>query len=195
VLDFASLSALWGPNDAGKTTVLLRMHDVLAWLTGRAPNLVEDAVAVADIVVELTPREAERFAVEAARDLDERSPQPLYVGDRVASVSMAQPSRERDAVVRALRTGEPALLPWIDLCLAYTALEDGQRHALSEALSQRHVLRLAADGAGQRTWTAQWAVEGALLRELALRPPDDSRWIGMVQAHPSPVGSAASLST
>src|SRR3954469_10065438 len=46
VLDFANLSALWGPNDAGKTTVLLCVHDVLGWLTGRAPALVEDAVAV-----------------------------------------------------------------------------------------------------------------------------------------------------
>src|SRR4051794_14772314 len=37
-LEFSQLTALWGPNDAGKTTLLFRVHDVLAWLTGRRPT-------------------------------------------------------------------------------------------------------------------------------------------------------------
>src|SRR3954452_4662604 len=77
------------------------------------PNFVTDAIAVSDIVAELTPREADRLAADAAQELDDRSPQWLQVRDPLP-VTMAQPSPQRDAVVQDLGTGSSALGPWLD---------------------------------------------------------------------------------
>src|SRR3954452_13664066 len=139
-LEFSQLTALWGPNDAGKTTLLFRVHDVLAWLTGRRPNLVRDAIQVGGLVVELGAGEADRFALEAARDLDERSPRSLRVGDGEVSVSMALPSAARDALDRVLREGGRALGPWLEFCLSHVTLEEQHRRTLREAVLRRPVL-------------------------------------------------------
>ncbi len=188
-LEFGGVTALWGPNDAGKTTLLVRVHDALAWVTGRAPELLPDALAIGAVVLELSPSEADRIAAVAVEDFAV-SDRPLWIFNGTAQIALSTPDAAHRAV-REDRTTGRLYEPWIRLCASLPNIDAVARARLTEALLKHRALLLRATGAEEPSWRAYWAVPRALLEELEIQAPDSEAWVGVIQATDRPVVGAA----
>ena len=167
-MSFGPLTVAWGPNDAGKSTTLRRVHDALdaaAKSTGleaaQLPVLVDGAA------VELTCEEADRLARGACeRCLSGDSWPPLEELPQVLGEPIPR-ERVSAAARRGLSDGLAqgrALEAWIEFWFELAELEPEDRDRLSRGLLERPTLLLRPLGepAPWLEWCLDWTTPDGL---------------------------------
>ncbi len=155
-VEFGGLTAVWGPNDAGKSTLLRAVHDALARETGRALDADPDSAAtLSTIALSLTRPEADLLASFATDDLAERGRAEINVLNDWVQVTLHGEGWAQREAREHLHTRK-MLRPWLDLCLAATDLAPATQEQIATHIERHRVVMLTPASAGG--WHGGWAV-------------------------------------
>lgn len=154
-VQFGDVTAFWGPNDAGKSTVLTTIASAL-WHTKNDGLRPEDGVL--DVAVELTATEAEALAEAHATDFADRGNHGTWdFGPHMGRLDGRAETRPARRFREARGTGT-VREAWIALGLEGSSLSQETHMQIAEWARDRAVLRLNAHEDG--TFVAWWAVPG-----------------------------------
>lgn len=153
-LILADITILWGKNDAGKSTTLRAVDDILALRTaGRSAADIDSNVSYRRAAVAMTPEQAEQLAEKAWGDCkDLRGIAEYAVGEQQVAIEL---DRLYDDVGQ--RLAGSVLQPWIEF---FTEPVDPRRREdiRRAALSEPTLLLTSPD---DDTWCAWFAVPGS----------------------------------
>ena len=179
-MHFGDVTALWGKNDAGKSTVLRSVDDALGWFSRDRPAGdadLSDGLTTRRMALAVEPWQAERLAEMARSDLEASDGGArVQVLGRAVEVRLDDDTREAWAV-RNAREIFPA---WLTLFMSQAGLEPAVcKELLRQAVESPTLILL---GRGDRQWQAWFAVRGPL-------PADPSAWVPIAPAAWYPVGN------